>query len=120
MSPTTSSGSGDSIDEPGGDDPEGDLDGDISDEDLDGVGCDDDDNPVLREARARARSDVIELVDDNGIDLLVPALADLLSDQPKHNIFGHISSEDVTPLASTSHTGGNSAKSFDLLQPLEF
>ncbi len=68
---------------------------DISDDECnecEGTDGDENDDPILQEACTLAGSDVIELEEDNGINLLAPALADLLHDKLTHDIFDHLSS----------------------------
>ncbi len=97
--------------------------GDISDDECDereGTDGDENDDPILQEAHTLAGSDVIELEEDNGINLLAPALADLLRDKPTHDIFDHLGNSRSGPSSVVGHAADDSMKSFDLSSPLEF
>jgi hypothetical protein len=82
---------------------------------------DDSDNNdlVLQEACALAGSDVIKLEENNGIDLSMPALADLLCDKLTHNILDDLGSGGSVP-SLVVDSGDENMKSFDLSNPLEF
>jgi len=87
-------------------------------DDRDGDGDDDDD--ALSSVGRKPLLAAISLSWGNGIDLSVPALADLLPDKPKYNIFEHLGSDNCPSSLPADRVGDKTTRKFDLSEPLEF